>query len=117
LAVVIAATGIGGILALSVNQRVHEIGIRLALGATPVDVLKMVIGQGMVLVLTGLGLGLLASVWMTPALKALLFEVKPTDPLTFTGVLAVLALTALVACYIPARRATRIDPLVALRYE
>jgi predicted permease len=117
LAVAIAATGIGGILALFVNQRVHEIGIRLALGATPVDVLKMVIGQGMVLVLTGLGLGLLASAWMTPALKALLFEVKPTDPLTFTGVLAVLALTALVACYIPARRATRIDPLVALRYE
>jgi putative ABC transport system permease protein len=117
LALVIAATGIGGILALSVHQRVHEIGIRLALGATPVDVLKMVIRQGMVLVLTGLGLGLLASLWMTPALKALLFEVEPTDPLTFLGVLAVLALTALVACYIPARRATRIDPLVALRYE
>jgi len=117
LALIIAATGIGGILVLSVNQRVHEIGIRLALGAEPRDVLRMVIKQGMTLVLTGLGIGLLASLWIAPPLRTLLFEVTPTDPLTFVGVFAVLALAALVACYIPARRATRIDPLVALRYE
>ena len=117
LALVIAATGIGGILVLSVNQRVHEIGIRLALGAEPGDVLRMVIKQGMTLVVAGLGIGLLASLWIAPPLRTLLFDVTPTDPVTFAGVFAVLALAALVACYIPARRATRIDPLVALRYE
>jgi len=117
LALLIAATGIGGILALSVNQRVHEIGIRLALGAESGDVLKMVIRQGMILVLVGLGLGLLGSFWMTSPLRSLLFEVTPTDSFTFLGVAAVLAVAAFVACYIPARRATRIDPLVALRYE
>jgi predicted permease len=117
LALVIAASGIGGILALSVNQRVHEIGIRLALGAESSDVLKMVIRQGMVLVLMGLGVGLLGSFWITSPLRNWLFEVTPTDSFTFGGVAAVLALVAFVACYIPARRVTRIDPLVALRYE
>jgi len=117
LALVIAASGIGGILALSVNQRVHEIGIRLALGAESGDVLKMVIRQGMVLVLAGLGVGLLGSFWITSPLRNWLFEVTPTDSLTFGGVAAVLVLVAFVACYIPARRVTRIDPLVALRYE
>ena len=117
LALVIAASGIGGILALSVNQRVHEIGIRLALGAESGDVLKMVIRQGMVLVLAGLGVGLLGSFWITSPLRNWLFEVTPTDSLTFGGVAAALVLVAFVACYIPARRVTRIDPLVALRYE
>jgi predicted permease len=117
LALVIAATGIGGILALSVSQRVHEIGIRLALGARPADVSRMVIGQGMLLVLAGLALGAAGAVAITPPLRALLFNVTPTDPWTFGGAFMVLALTALIACSIPAQRATRIDPLVALRYE
>ena len=117
LALMIAATGIGGILVLSVNQRVHEIGIRLALGARPTDVLAMVIGQGMILVFVGLALGLIGALAVTPPLRALLFQVTPTDPLTFAGVSLLLALTALIACYIPARRAARIDPLIALRHE
>jgi putative ABC transport system permease protein len=117
LALLIAASGIGGILALSVNQRVHEIGIRLAVGARPVDVLLMVIWQGMTLVLAGLALGVAGALAITPPLRALLFQVPPTDPLTFVGVAFLLALTALVACYVPARRSTRIDPLVALRHE
>jgi len=117
LALVIAATGIGGILALSVNQRVHEIGIRLAVGARPVDILLMVIRQGMTMVLAGLALGLAGALAITPLLHALLFQVTPTDPLTFVGVASLLGLTALLACYLPARRSTRIDPLVALRHE
>jgi putative ABC transport system permease protein len=117
LALVIAATGIGGILALSVNQRVHEIGIRLALGARPADVRRMVIGHGMLLVLPGLALGAAGALAVTPPLRALLFQVTPTDPWTFGLVAVVLALTALLACFIPARRATRIDPLTALRHE
>ena len=117
LALGIAATGIGGILALSVSQRVHEIGIRLALGARPADVSRMVIGHGMLLVLAGLALGAAGAVAITPPLRALLFDVTPTDPWTFGGAFLVLALTALIACSIPARRATRIDPLVALRHE
>jgi putative ABC transport system permease protein len=117
LALVIAATGIGGILALSVSQRVHEIGIRLALGARPADVSLMVIGHGMLLVLAGLALGAAGAVAITPPLRALLFDVTPTDPWTFGGAFLILALTALLACSIPARRATRIDPLAALRHE
>ena len=117
LALLIAATGIGGILALSVSQRMHEIGVRLALGAQPGDVRTMVIRQGMVLVLAGLIFGLAGAFYLTGSLKTLLFEVTPTDPLTFVLVGSVLAATALAACYIPARRATRIDPLIALRHE
>jgi len=117
LALLIAATGIGGILALSVSQRMHEIGVRLALGAQPGDVRSMVIGQGMVLVLAGLVFGLVGAFYLTGSLKTLLFEVTPTDPITFVLVGSVLAATALAACYIPARRATRIDPLIALRHE
>ncbi|HJX85830.1 MAG TPA: ABC transporter permease, partial [Candidatus Angelobacter sp.] len=117
LALLIAATGIGGILALSVSQRMHEIGVRLALGAQPGDVRGMVIRQGMVLVLAGLVFGLVGALYLTGSLKTLLFEVTPTDPMTFVLVGSVLAATALAACYIPARRATRIDPLIALRHE
>ncbi len=117
LALLIAATGIGGILALSVTQRMHEIGVRLALGAQPGDVRTMVIRQGMVLVVVGLACGLIAALYMTGPLRTLLFEVTPTDPATFALVAFVLAATALAACYIPARRATRIDPLIALRHE
>jgi putative ABC transport system permease protein len=117
LALVIAATGIGGILALSVSQRVHEIGIRVALGADSFDVLRMIVGQGMSLVLLGAVLGLAGALALTRLLRALLFGVTPTDPVTFAGVALLLLGTALLACYIPARRATRIDPLTALRCE
>ena len=117
LALVIAASGIGGILALSVSQRTREIGVRLALGAEPSNVRNMVMRQGMLLVLGGLGFGIAVAFTMTKLLKAFLFKVSPTDPWTAGGVCLLLALTALVACYIPALRATRIDPLVALRHE
>lgn len=117
LALVIAASGIGGILALSVSQRTREIGVRLALGAEPSNVRNMVMRQGMLLVLGGLGFGVAVAFTMTGLLKAFLFNVSPTDPWTAGGVCLLLALTALVACYIPALRATRIDPLVALRHE
>jgi putative ABC transport system permease protein len=117
LALLIAVAGIGGILALSVSQRMHEIGIRVALGARPWNVLKMIIGQGMVLVLFGLALGLAGALGITRLLKTFLFEVTPTDPVTFGAVALVLAGAAFVACYVPARRAARIDPISALRCE
>lgn len=117
LALAIAAFGIGGILALSVNQRLNEIGIRIALGARPGDVLTMILRQGMTLVVTGLGIGLVSAFGLTRLLKSLLFQVEPTDPATFAGVSLILAAAALLACYMPARRALRIDPLQALRSE
>lgn len=117
LALVIAAAGIGGMLALAVNQRLHEIGIRIALGAKPRNVVGMVLRQGMALVLGGLMLGLLSALVLTRLMKTLLFEIEPTDPATFLGVSLVLAATALVTCYLPARRAQAVDPLVALRRE
>jgi putative ABC transport system permease protein len=117
LALVIAAFGIGGILALTVNQRLNEIGIRVALGAKPADLLGMILGQGMTLVVIGLVIGLLSAIGLTRMMKTLLFQVQPTDPLTFAGVSLVLGGAALLACYVPARRALRIDPLQALRSE
>jgi predicted permease len=117
LALVIAAAGIGGMLALAVNQRWNEIGIRVALGAKPGDVLGMILRQGMGLVFGGLLFGLAAALALTRMMKTLLFEVEPTDPVTFVGVSAVLAVTALIACYLPARRALKVDPLMALRRE
>jgi putative ABC transport system permease protein len=117
LALAIAAFGIGGILALTVNQRINEIGIRIALGAKPGTVLGMILGQGMTLVAIGLGIGLISAVGLTRMMKTLLFQVEPTDPVTFVGVSLVLASAALLACYVPARRALRIDPLRALRSE
>jgi predicted permease len=117
LALAIAAFGIGGILALSVNQRLNEIGIRIALGAKPGDLLAMILRQGMTLVGIGLAIGLASAVGLTRLMKTLLFEVQPTDPITFAGVSVVLGAAALAACYIPARRALRIDPLRALRSE
>ncbi len=117
LALAIAAFGIGGILALTVNQRLNEIGIRVALGAKPGDLLAMILGQGMALVLIGLVIGVVSATALTRMMKTLLFHVEPTDPLTFAAVSLVLAGAALLACYVPARRALRIDPLQALRSE
>jgi putative ABC transport system permease protein len=117
LALAIAATGIGGVMALTVGQRRHEIGVRMAIGARPAEILRMILGQGLGLALVGVALGLIGALWLTQVLQQLLFEVTPTDPVTYAGVAAVLGLAALVACYIPARRASRVDPIIALRVE
>ncbi len=117
IALLLAAIGIYGMLSYSVEQRSQEIGIRMALGAQGRDVLRMVVGQGMKLAGLGIVIGLAAAFGLSRLLTALLFGVKPNDPLTFVSIGLLLALVALLACWLPARRATRIDPLVALRYE
>ena len=117
LALVLACVGLYGVISYSVVQRTHEIGVRMALGAQPVDVLSLVIRQGMSLTIVGLVVGIVAGTFVTRVLTDMLFGVTPRDPLTFAGVPVLLLIVAFLACYIPARRATRIDPLVALRYE
>ncbi|HKS82102.1 MAG TPA: ABC transporter permease [Candidatus Acidoferrales bacterium] len=117
LGLIIAMVGIFGVVAFSVEQRTHEIGVRMALGATPADALRMIVGQGMALVAVGIAIGLAGALALTRFLRSLLFEIKPNDPATFVIAAVALALAALAACYIPARRAMRVDPMVALRYE
>ena len=117
IALVLACTGIYGVMSYSVTERTREIGVRMALGARRLDVVKLVMRQGMALVLGGVCLGLVGSIALTRVMSSVLFGVTPKDPLTFAVVSALICLVALLACYIPARRATRVDPLVALRYE
>jgi putative ABC transport system permease protein len=117
LALVVAGVGVLGVLAFSVSQRTKEFGIRLALGAEEGQVLRMVLGEGAWLVLAALVLGGLASFLLSGVLSGLLFEIQPTDPVTFVVVGTLLAAVALLAAFIPARRATRVDPIDALRAE
>jgi len=117
LAVVISCSGIAAVMALAVSQRTREIGIRMALGAEPRDVLSLVLRQGIFLVIGGVLAGLLGAIALTRVLSRFLLLASATDPLTFAAVTLLLAAIALAACYVPARRAMRVDPMVALRHE
>ena len=116
-ALLLATAGVFGVMACSVGRRTREIGVRVALGAAPGDVLTMIIGQGLRTILTGVAIGVTGSLALTRTVESLLFGVTATDPLTFGSVTLLLVGAGLLACYIPARRATRVDPMIALRHE
>ncbi len=116
-ALLLAAIGIYGVMAYSFSQRTHEVGVRVALGAQRLDILRMALGEGMLVVAIGLAVGIAGAVAVTRVFRSMLFGVDATDPVTLAVVAGILAAVALLACYIPARRATRVDPLVALRVE
>lgn len=116
-ALLLAMAGVFGVLAYSVVQQTREIGVRIALGSTPGKILRMILGQGLITVVVGIAIGLVGSFFLTRTMRSLLFEVSPNDPLTIVSIVVLLILVALLASYIPARRATRVDPIVALRCE
>ena len=113
----LAIVGLFGVMSYSVAQRTHEIGVRVAVGAAKTDILQLILKEGMGITIVGIVVGLVGTLAVSTILKSQLYGVSARDPLTFLGVILLLAMVALAACYIPARRATRVDPMVALRYE